>query len=84
MTSKVVFENNRPELYIDGKKRIPLIFSLSDFPGARSNTAYAQRNIKNFHEQGVDLVATDTGIHLGWHKATGFICMHRDIPTVTL
>lgn len=72
MSAHVVFENNRPELYIDGVKRIPLVFALSDFPGARSNTAYAQRNIKYFHEQGVDLVATDTGIHLGWHKTTGF------------
>lgn len=72
MVSKVVFENSRPELYIDGQKRIPLIFTLSDFPGARSNTAYAQRNIKYFHEQGIDLVGTDTSIHLGWHKTTGF------------
>ena len=32
MASKVVFENSRPELYIDGQKRIPLIFTLSDFP----------------------------------------------------
>ena len=72
MVSQVVFENNRPELYIDGVKRVPLVFTLSDFPGARSNTAYAQRNIKFFHEQGIDLVGTDTSIHLGWHKTTGF------------
>lgn len=72
MSSKVVFENNRPELYIDDKRYVPLVFALSDFPGARSNTAYAQRNIKNFHEQGIDLVGTDTGIHLGWNKVTGF------------
>ncbi len=50
MSSKVVFENNRPELYIDDKKYPPLVFALSDFPGARSNTAYAQRNNKIFHE----------------------------------
>ncbi len=62
MSAHVVFENNRPELYIDGVKRIPLVFALSDFPGARSNTAYAQRNIKYFHEQGIDLVAAGAGI----------------------
>lgn len=72
VSSKVIFENNRPELYIDGKKYPPLVFALSDFPGAKSNTTYAHRNVKNFHEQGIDLVCADTSITLGWSKTMGF------------
>lgn len=64
--------SSSPELIIEGKKTAPILYGLSDFPGAKSNTAYAQKNIKNFAECGIELVAADTAINLGWHKNAEF------------
>ena len=63
----------KPTLYIDGKITAPVLYALSDFPGAASNTAYAQKNIAAFARAGVNLVAADTGLHIGWRKTTGFL-----------
>ncbi len=63
---------NTATLYIDGEKRIPVLYSLSDFPGAKSNTAQGQRNIKNFAERGIKLVHCDVCLHHGWRKSTPF------------
>lgn len=69
--SKVV-KNTQPELYIDGKRVPPILYALSDIPAAASNTAYAQKNIKNFSSVGINLICIDTEIRIGWHKATPF------------
>ncbi len=69
---KVKFSNNKPELYIDGKAVAPVIYGLSDFPAARSNTAYAQKNIAQFGEAGVNIVSCDSSLCLGWRKAEEF------------
>ena len=63
---------NTASLYIDGEMRIPVLYGLSDFPGAKSNTAQGQRNIKNFAECGIKLVHCDVCLHHGWRKSTPF------------
>ena len=64
--------NGRPDLYIDGKQTVPVLYGLSDIPGSNSNTAYAARNIARFSRAGIHLVSVDTGLHLGWHKISEF------------
>ncbi len=70
--SKIQWQSRCPGLEIDGRVVPPVLYGLSDIPGSNSNTAQAQRNIARFHEAGIDLVNVDTGLHLGWHKATPF------------
>jgi len=70
--AKILQWGNKPTLYIDGQPTAPVLYALSDFPGAAANTAYAQRNIAAFAQAGVQLVAADIGLHIGWHKATPF------------
>ena len=65
-------ELNKPSLYIDGRPVPPVLYGLSDIPGAKSNTAYAKRNIARFAKAGIRLVNVDTGLHLGWHKVSEF------------
>ena len=69
---KVVNRKGYPELIIDGISAAPIVYALSDFPGAKSNTVYAQRNIRNFGEQGINIVALDTELRLGWRKGLPF------------
>jgi len=69
---KITTERNAPTLHIDGEAVPPVMYCLSDIPGSDSNTAQAQKNIKNFAEAGIRLVSADTGIHLGWHKVSPF------------
>lgn len=66
------FEGGKPNLYINGKKSIPMIFCLSDFHAADPMTAYAQKNIKAFGEKGIDLVQIHIFLHKTWHKITPF------------
>ena len=47
-SSEINSSSKSPALYVDGKRRVPVLYGLSDFPGASANTAYAQRNIDNF------------------------------------
>ena len=63
---------NKPTLLIDDQPTAPVLYALSDFPGAAANTAYAQHNIAAFAQAGVQLVAADIGLHVGWRKTTGF------------
>lgn len=72
MKTKIDFSYNKPSLYIDGNLTPPVIYALSDFPGARSNTYQAIKNIENFKETGVNLVAVDADLCRGWHKASPF------------
>ncbi len=65
-------DKGKPCLFIDGIKTPPILYGLSDIPASNSNTAQAQRNIKNFSERGINLVNVDTGIHLGWHKTSDY------------
>ena len=69
---KIVNRKGYPELIIDGESVTPIVYALSDFPGAKSNTVYAQRNIRNFGDQGVNIVALDTDLRLGWRKGIPF------------
>ena len=69
---KIVNCKGYPELYIDGKSVLPIVYALSDFPGAKSNTVYAQRNIRNFGDAGINIVALDTDLRLGWRKGIPF------------
>ena len=65
-------ERNAPTLRINGQNVPPVLYCLSDIPGSRSNTAQAQKNIKNFADAGIQLVSADTCLHLGWHKVSPF------------
>ena len=69
---KVETNGNAPELFTDDEKVIPIMYALSDMPGSQSNTAQAQRNIKNFAKCGINIVSVDTNLNLGWHKSTDF------------
>ena len=69
---QVKVENNKAQLFIDGKNTPPVMYGLSDFPAARSNTAYAQKNIAQFREAGINLVSCDSSLCLGWRKAEEF------------
>ena len=69
---KIINRKGHPELYIDGKAVLPIVYALSDFPGAKSNTVYAQRNIRNFGDAGINIVALDTELRLGWRKGIPF------------
>ena len=65
---RVRMMNNRPTLLLDGADTLPLIYALSDFPGADSRTYQAQKNIAAFRQAGINLVACDTNLLLGWYK----------------
>ena len=68
MSAKIIKKDGRPQLYIDDRPIAPIIYGLSDFPGAAANTHYAYRNIQNFAKCGIHLVEADSALHLGWHK----------------
>ncbi len=61
-----------PRITVNGERISPVLYGLSDFPAAASNTAYAQRNIAAFKKAGIDLVNIDTELRLGWHKVSPF------------
>ena len=61
-------ENGAVRLYVNEKRCAPIIYGLSDIPASRTDTAQAQRNIKNFAKVGIDIVQVDTGIHIGWKR----------------
>lgn len=65
-------DHGSPALYVDGVKTLPILYGLSDIPGSRTNTAQAQKNIRQFAEQGIHLVTADTELRLGWHKVSPF------------
>ena len=72
MSAKLKRENERTNLYINEKLTPPIIYGLSDFPGAAANTHYAFTNIQNFARQGINIVTADSCLHLGWHKRLPF------------
>lgn len=65
-------QNNKVQLFINGENTPPVIYGLSDFPAASSNTAYAQKNIAQFGDAGVNIVSCDSGLHIGWRKSEPF------------
>ena len=71
-SSQVNSKSGSPALYVDDERRVPILFGLSDFPGAATNTAYAQKNIANFAAQGIHLITADVELWNGWHKSTPF------------
>ena len=67
---------NKPTLMIDGKVVSPLIYaSSSHIAPMRSATALAQRNIKYFAEQGVDLVEVEATLSPHWRRNGEFSVM---------
>ena len=72
MKAEIRMQDQKPALYINGERRLPILYGLSDIPGSRASTVQAYRNVKAFGEAGVDLVVADTDLRLGWHKATPF------------
>lgn len=64
----ITAQGGAPELYIDGKKTVPLWFALSDIPGARPWTDYAQKNIAQFAQSGINVVCVDTDLQSGWKE----------------
>ena len=71
-SSEINSSSKSPALYVDGKRRVPVLYGLSDFPGASANTAYAQRNIDNFAGEGIHFVTVDVKLCYGWHKHDEF------------
>ncbi|MBQ7369000.1 MAG: hypothetical protein IJW60_04785 [Clostridia bacterium] len=61
-------KGGRPELYIDGKRVVPLWYALSDIPAAKAWQDCSQRGIKNFAKCGIDVVCVDTNLHEGWQE----------------
>ena len=59
VSAKVIWENNAPRLYINGKATSPVFYGLSDIHASRTNTTQAQRNIANFAAAGINLVQVD-------------------------
>lgn len=41
-----------PRLIVNGKEVAPILFGLSDFPGAAANTAYAQKISNSLQTRG--------------------------------
>lgn len=70
--SEINSKSGSPALYVDGKRQVPILFGLSDFPGASATTAYAQKNIANFAQEGIHMVTADVKLCHGWHKDDEF------------
>jgi len=64
----VTMVHNRPAILMDGKDLVPVVYALSDFPAANSNTYQAHKNVRAFAKQGINLVSCDTNLALGWYK----------------
>ena len=77
-------DSGTPRLYVDGVETPPILYGLSDFPGAAANTAYAQKNIAQFAAAGIHLFQADSDLRLGWHKSSPFEWepIHEEIAAV--
>lgn len=64
----VTANGGAPELYVDGKKTVPLWYALSDIPAAKAWNDCSQRGIRNFAKCGIDIVCVDTNLHEGWQE----------------
>lgn len=64
--SHIDANNGAPQLYIDGKKTVPLFYALSDIPAGRAWTERSQRGIKDFAKCGINIVCIDTNLYEGW------------------
>jgi len=71
-SSEVHSKSGSPALYTDGKREIPMLLGLSDFPGASTITYYAHKNIANFASVGIHLLSADVQLCNGWHKHSPF------------
>ena len=79
LSAEILNNNGRPMLYINGQKVIPVIYGLSDIPASQSRTVQAQKNIKNFANQGINLVLLDAQIYKIWKKTDEFdLTMFRE------
>ncbi len=56
------------ELYIDGVRYAPLIYAQSDIPGGDAEGPCSQKNVKNFAQCGINLVAIDVDLYLMWKQ----------------
>ena len=75
-TGELRFEDGKPTLYVNGKKTLPMIYALTDIPAFDSLTEQAQRNMRQFSEQGIRLIQAHIFLYRGWHKATGYDVDH--------
>lgn len=57
-----------PRLIVDGKKIPSVWFALSDIPGARPSTDYAQKAIAQFSDCGINVVCGDCNLQSGWKE----------------
>lgn len=64
--------NNKPTFCSNDEIIAPVIYALSDIPASSSASAQAYHNIKNFGKAGVNLVAVDANLNIGWRKVTPF------------
>lgn len=64
LSARVELVRDRPTLMINGEAHAPLIYALSDCPGARfSWEEVPQRNIREFHRRGVRLFQLDVWLN---------------------
>lgn len=70
-------EGGYPTLYIDGERKVPLIYALSDVPLGEPDGKCAKRNIPLFHEAGIDLVSVCTQIDLDWKEDGTYTAEHQ-------
>ncbi len=66
VSSKLVFQNGKAHIQINGINVPPVVYGLSDIPASKTSTAQAQRNIANFAKAGVNLVQIDTDLRYCW------------------
>ncbi len=57
-----------PDLIVNGENTVPLWFALSDTPGARPWTSYAQKNIVHLKNCGINIVCGDCNLQSGWNE----------------
>ena len=72
MVARLENEDGKMNIYMNNIPTPPILFALSDFPAAASNTHYAFKNIQNFKSQGINIVCADSALNIGWHKVSPF------------
>lgn len=72
MVARLENEDGKMNIYMNNIPTPPILFALSDFPAAASNTHYAFKNIQNFKSQGINIVSADSDLNVGWHKVSPF------------
>lgn len=69
---KIKNDTHKPVITANDKACAPVLYGLSDFPAARTNTYYAQKNIAQFSDAGVNLVNIDIPLCRAWRRVSPF------------